>query len=34
VSVLASGILLLGIFPGAALGVISASVRQLSKALG
>lgn len=34
VSVLASGILLVGIFPGAALGLISSSVRQLSRAFG
>jgi len=34
VSVLASGILLLGIFPGTALGLISSSVKQLSKVFG
>ncbi|MFA5242085.1 MAG: NADH-quinone oxidoreductase subunit M [Sulfuricella sp.] len=34
VSVLASGILLVGIFPGAALGLISSSVGQLSKVFG
>jgi NADH-quinone oxidoreductase subunit M len=34
VSVLASGILLLGIFPAAALGLISSSVGQLSKVFG
>jgi len=34
VSVLASGILLVGIFPTAILGLISSSVRQLSKVFG
>ncbi len=34
VGVLASGILLVGIFPAAVLGLISASVKQLSKAFG
>ncbi|MBU0594563.1 MAG: NADH-quinone oxidoreductase subunit M [Gammaproteobacteria bacterium] len=34
VSVLASGILLVGIFPTTVLGLISASVRQLSKVFG
>lgn len=34
VSVLAGGILLVGIFPAAALGLVSASIRQLSRTFG